>query len=48
MIARYYLNGVAKQIRCAYIGVNGKAQYILKPNSESAIYEMSIYEKLTD
>jgi hypothetical protein len=48
MIARYYLNGVARQIRCAYIGVDGKAQYILKPNSESAIYEMSIYKKLTE
>ena len=48
MIARYYLNGVAKQIRCAYIGVDGKAQYILKPNSESAIYEMSIYKNLTE
>lgn len=26
-----FVNGVEKHVRCAYVGVNGKAQYIMKP-----------------
>ena len=26
-----FVNGVEKHVKCAYVGVNGKAQYIMKP-----------------
>lgn len=31
MIGHVFINGVEKYVKCAYIGVNGKAQYVLKP-----------------